>query len=123
MIKKIIAYSVVFFLIIAITLALRGYTRVELGGHFLALMSNINRDFADFTLAIPDIPLIDKVPVTDGWSDILNLLITFVNNMSSFINICSAVINVVLSVLQFIVLLVKNLISFVDTFQEFHPVG
>lgn len=131
MVKKIIFSGIFLCMLIAIPLALLGYKEVELGTPFLALLKSINKDLADFTIAIPDIPNIPHIPnEAGGGSDILSVLINlangligFVNTIINIINILVQVINIVIQLIQVIVLFLKHLINFKDTIANYNSMS
>lgn len=126
MIKKIIFGGILLCLFIAVPLALLGYEHVTLGPSFIALMRSCNNDLNGFTIAIPNIPTIPKIPTEEGAGDqgilevlinLANALITFVNVIITIINVAVQVINIVIQLIEFIVVLIKNLVTFKDSVQ------
>ena len=124
MIKKIVFFGIFLCLCIAVPLALMGYDHVTLGPSFIALMRNCNNDLNNFTIAIPNIPTIPRIPTENGAGDagilevlinLANALITFVNVIINIINVAVQVINIVIQLIEFIVILIKNLITFKDS--------
>lgn len=115
MIKRIIAYLILFCLIIAVPLSLAGITRVELGGSFLALMKNTSRELNEFKIAIPSIPNIPKLDQVGGIWEVINVLVTFINGFVNVLNFLVTILNYAIQLIQFLVLLIKNMIVFRDS--------
>lgn len=120
MINKIIFSTFAICLFIAIPLAVMGYTKVELGEPFLALIQQVNKDLADFKIEIPDIPSIPLFENADGFLAVINVLIKFVNIIIWLLNALADLINVVLQLIQTIVLFVKALINFKDSIANYN---
>lgn len=114
MIKKISLTLVFLCLIIAIPLAILGYKKVEIGSSGLALIKMTSQQLQDYSIEIPNIPMIPKFDVGNGWLVVLNFLIDVVNGLSSLINFIIYLLNIVIQLLEFIVLIIRNLIVFRD---------
>lgn len=89
-----------------------GYSRVELGSSFMAMLKATSLELSNFKIEIPSIPTIPKMSNVGFLWDILRVLVTFVNGLVYVINIVVTIINYVIQVIQFLVILVKNLVTF-----------
>lgn len=120
MIYRIIGYSMLFCLFLAIGLSAFGYDHVDIGTAFLAFMRQVNADSLLFKIEIPDIPLIPRYErQSTGGDDIFTVLISLLNGMIFFvnmiiqtINLIADIINLVIQLLQTIFIIIRNLIYF-----------
>lgn len=120
MIGRIVGYSMLFCLFLAIGFSAFGYKYVEIGPSFLAFMRAVNNDVQLYKIAIPNIPLIPRYERqgTDG-NDILSVLVSLLNGLIYFvnlhiftINLLSSLVNLIIQVLQTIFAIINRLINF-----------
>lgn len=120
MIYRIIGYSMLFCLFLAIGLSAFGYDYVEIGTPFLAFMRQVNNDVNYFKVEIPDIPLIPHYQRQDGGGNdiisvlisLLNAIIFIVNLIIQSVNLIADILNLIIQLLQTIIAIIRNLIYF-----------
>ena len=118
MIYKISCSMLFLCLIIAIVLALNGIEEVRLGADFNNFMNAVSLRFVNWQWRIPDIPNIEKSPNGDGWWQVLNVLIDFVNFLISVINFIIVILNAIKDVLVFITAIFGELFAFIGRLVE-----
>ena len=119
MIKKISISLIFVCLIIAVFLMVAGVRSVELGVPFYTFMKSITREVDNSPIQIPDIPPIPHTDIsTDGWNNVLNVLIDFVNFLTTILNFVIAILNFVIRVLTFLFLIIKNFRSFIEVLKD-----
>lgn len=120
MIKKIVGYSLLFFAMIALFLALAGIKEANLSPSFIAFLKNTSREMESWKVAIPNIPDIPKIEdINQGeWYEFavnaLNGIISFLNGLVVLLNFIIMALNTLIQLLEFIFFIIKNLIVMKD---------
>lgn len=99
---KIIGFSLVGLLIIALILALNGVEEVGFNDTYYKFFYSVSHDYDAWKLEIPRIPTIDKLEGGEWWALILNAFINFVNGLFGFLNVIIMILNYVIQLIQFI---------------------
>lgn len=99
---RILGFLMIFFLIIALVLALAGFDHIEFDSTYYKLLLEVNNNYQGWQIAIPSIPKIETL-TTGAWYElILNAFINFVNGFFTFLNVIIMILNLAIQIIQFV---------------------
>ena len=99
-------------------LLIAGIHQVDLGGYVLSIFSLASKHFAQYKLAIPNIPTIPNVGEILGFAP-LDAIITFLNGLVGFLNFLISIINTFIQIWQFLIFFIGAIFEYVANATEF----